>query len=120
MHGGGTGGAGILDAGGALEAQIGRGLQHQRSGKILRREAGIEVTEHDLVDIARGNARIRERFIGHTHDQALDGLAGKLAEGGVGPADDAGGHDRSLPGLAEFPSLFLGFKLTAIHTGVKG
>ena len=51
MYGGGTGSAGVLDAGGALEAQIGRGLQHQRSGKILRREAGIEVAEHDLVDV---------------------------------------------------------------------
>src|ERR1700721_3073292 len=53
MHGGGAGGAGILDARRRFEAQVGRGLQHQRSGKILRREAGIEVAEHNLVDVAR-------------------------------------------------------------------
>ena len=92
MHGGGPGGAGILDARGALEAQVRRGLEHQRSGKILRREAGIEVAEHDFVDVARRNAGVGQRVGGHAHDQALDGLAGKLAEGGVGPADDAGGH----------------------------
>ena len=92
MHGGGTGGAGVLDPRRGLEAQVGRGLQHQRSGKILRREAGIEVAEHDLVDVARRNAGIGQRVVGHAHDQALDGLAGKLAEGRVGPADDAGGH----------------------------
>ena len=111
MHGGRTGGAGVLDPRRALEAQIGRGLQHQRSGKILRREAGIEMAEHDLVDVACRNCGIRERVVRHAHDQALDGFAGKLAEGRVGPADDTGGHDRSLPGLAEFSSLFLGFKL---------
>ena len=38
MHGGRAGRAGVLDPRRALEAQIGRGLQHQRGGEILRRE----------------------------------------------------------------------------------
>ena len=73
MDGGRSRGAGVFDARGALEAQIGRGLQHQRGGEILGREAGIEVAEHDLVDVACGNAGIGERVGGHAHDQALDG-----------------------------------------------
>ena len=97
---------GILDARRRFEAQIGRGLKHQRSGKILRREAGIEVAEHDLVDVACHNAGIHQRLIGHAHDQALDGLAGKLAEGRVGPADDASSHDRSLPRLCRISVAF--------------
>src|SRR5207248_9271163 len=45
-----TGGAGIFNPRGRLEAQFGVGLQHQRGRKILRREAGVEMPEHDLVD----------------------------------------------------------------------
>ena len=60
MHRGGAGGAGVLDPGGALEAQIGRGLQHQRSGEILRRKAGIEMAEHDLVDVLGRDRRHRQ------------------------------------------------------------
>ena len=63
--------AGVLDAGGRLEAQGRIGLQHQRGGKILRREAGIEMPEHDLVDIGGGDAGIGQRLIRHAHDQAV-------------------------------------------------
>ena len=63
MHRGGTGGAGVLDPGRALEAQVGRGLQHQRGGEILRRKAGIEVAEHDLVDVGRRDPGIGQRAV---------------------------------------------------------
>jgi hypothetical protein len=43
MDSGRTGGTGVLDPAGALEAQLRRGLKHQRSGKILGREAGVEM-----------------------------------------------------------------------------
>ena len=59
VHGRRAGRAGVLDAGGALEAQVGRGLQHQRRGEVLRREAGVEMAEHDLIDIARPRRRHR-------------------------------------------------------------
>ena len=83
MHGRRAGGAGILDPRGALEAQLGRGLQHQRGGEVLRREAGVEMAEHDLVDVAGGDAGVRQRRGRDPHDQALDGLAFEPAEGGV-------------------------------------
>jgi hypothetical protein len=100
MHSCGTGGAGVLDPGRALEAQIGRGLQHQRRGEILRREARVEMAEHDLVDFARPNAGIRQRLVRDPHNQAFDGLALKLAKAGVGPPNDAGGHDVRPPSQA--------------------
>ena len=92
MHGGRAGGAGILDPARALEAQIGRGLQHQRGGEVLRREAGVEMTEHDLVDVAGGDAGIGQRLLRDPHDQALDRLAFEAAERGMGPAHDASSH----------------------------
>jgi hypothetical protein len=96
MHRRRTGGAGILDAGRALETQIRRGLQHQRGGKILRREARIEVTQHDLVDVLGLDTGVGQGLAGDAHDQAFDGLAVKLTEGGVGPTDNGCRH-RCLP-----------------------
>ena len=112
MHGGGAGGAGVLHPRRALEAQIGRGLQHQRSGEILRREAGIEMAEHDLVDVLGGDAGICERFARHFDDEAFDGLVGELAEWRVRPSHDAGSHVFSLMPLCSCRiwSLFLGSK----------
>ena len=51
MDGGRSGGAGILNPRCALEAQVRRGFQHQGRGKILRREAGVKVSEQNLVDV---------------------------------------------------------------------
>ena len=107
MHRGRTRGAGILDPARALEAQIGRGLKHQRGGEILRREPGVEMAEHDLVDVGGGNPGVRERLLRDPYDQALDRLALKSAEGGMGPANDASSHgvlllfgpDLQFPGL---------------------
>jgi hypothetical protein len=96
MHGGRTGGAGVLDPAGALEAQIRRGLKDQRGGKILGREAGVEMAEHDFVDVAGGDPGIGERLRRHPHDQALDRLSLEPAEGGVGPANDASRHGSLL------------------------
>ena len=108
MHRGRTGRTRILDPGRAFEAQIGRGLQHQRSGEILRREAGIEVAEHDLIDVARLNSGVGQRFARDFDDETLDGLAGKLAERRMRPPHNACGHDHSLDGFfAEIWSLFL-------------
>ena len=115
MHGGGAGGACVLDAGGALETQIGRSLQHQRGGEILRRKAGVEVAEDDFVDVFRRNRGVGERLGCDPHDQALDRLAGELAERRMRPSHDAGGHNLLLNlFLAELSSLF-----GLIHTALK-
>jgi hypothetical protein len=75
MHRGRAGGAGVLDPARALEAQVGRGLEHQRGSEILRRKPGVEMAEHDFVDIGGGNAGIGERIPGDPYDQALNRLA---------------------------------------------
>ena len=97
MDGGGAGRAGILHPGRALKAQIGRSLQHQRSGEILRRETGVEMTEHNLVDILRRDAGIGKCFARDLNDETFDRLASELAERRVGPAYDASGHDGFPP-----------------------
>ena len=94
VHGGRTGRAGVLHPQRALEAQIRRGLQHQRGGEILRREARVEVAEHDLVDVLGLDAGVGQRAVGDPHDQALHRLAVEPAEGRMGPAHDAARHDR--------------------------
>ena len=83
MHGGRAGGAGILDPGRALEAQIGRGLQHQRGGEILRREAGVEMAEHDLVHIGGRDAGIGER-LGRTRTIRLSTVSVSSLPNGYG------------------------------------
>ena len=65
MHGGAAGGAGIFHPRRALEAQIGRGLQHlQRGGETPAAEKPAlgMVAEHDLVDVLGGETRIGQRF----------------------------------------------------------
>jgi hypothetical protein len=90
-----TGGAGVLDPRGRLEAQFRVCLQHQRCRKILRRETGVEMPEHDLVDIACGNAGVRQRFGRHLDHEAFNGFGVELAEWRMRPSDDAGCHGRS-------------------------
>ena len=92
MHRRRAGGAGIFHPRRAFKAQIGRGLEHQRGGEILRREAGIEMAQHDFIDVFRRNAGIGQSIAGNTHDQAFDGLAAQFAEVAMRPADDARGH----------------------------
>ena len=92
MHRGRAGGAGVLDPARALEPQVGRSLKHQRGSEILRREPGVEMPEHDLVDIGGGNPGVGERLLGDAHDQALDRLALEPAEGRMSPANDASRH----------------------------
>jgi hypothetical protein len=92
MDRGGTGRAGVLDPRGALEAQVRRGLQHQRSGKILLREPGVEMPEHDLVDIGGRDAGIVKRIRGNPYDQALDRFGVEPPERCVCPSHDAAGH----------------------------
>src|SRR5215469_6790853 len=120
MHGRRAGGAGIFHTGCALKAQIGRGLQHQRGGEILRREAGIEVAEDDFIDVFGGNRGIGERIAGNAHDKALNGFTAEFAEWAMRPAYDARGHGVSLfpfssnlSRLAEFWSLFPGFRIVS-------
>ncbi len=96
MHRGRAGGAGILHPGGALEAQISRGLQHQRRGEILVREPGIEVTQHDLVDVARPDPGVAERLLRDPDHQALDRLSLEASELGMGPTHDASRHGSLL------------------------
>ncbi len=97
VHGRRTGRTGVLNPGRALEAQIGGGLQHQRGGEVLRREARVEMAEQDLVHIARLNPGIRERIRGHPHDQAFDGLGVEFSKGTMSEPDDTGGHCELLP-----------------------
>ena len=109
MHGGRARRAGILDPRRALEAQIGRGLQHQRRGEILRGEAGVEMAEHDLIDVLGSNAGVGKRAVGDPRHQALDRFTFELAERRVRPANDACRHFRSsLCTAAEIWSLLLG------------
>jgi len=96
VHGGGTGGAGVLDPARALEAQVGRGLQHQRGGEILGREARVEMTEHDFVHVGGRNPRVGQRFARDAHNQALDRFSLEAAERRVRPADDASSHGNLL------------------------
>ena len=87
-----AGGAGVLDPGGALEPQFRQMLQHQRAGEILAREAGIEMAEHDLVDIPGMQAGIGDGGARHLADQGFHILAVMAAEGRMSPAHDASGH----------------------------
>src|SRR5580704_1003170 len=107
MHSGRAGRAGIFHPGSALETQVRRSLQDQRSGKILRREAGIEVAEHDFIDVGRRNPRVGKRLIGHPYNEAFDGLTVELSKGRMGPTDDTGAHVRSKLPFAEFWSFSL-------------
>ena len=91
-----AGRAGILDPRRRLEAQPVVGLQHQACGEILRREAGIEMAEHDLVDLVRADAGMLERVVGDLDDQRFQRLAFELAEARMRPSDDACGHDDLL------------------------
>ncbi len=92
MHGSRAGGAGVFHPGRALETQIGRGLQHQRGGKILRRKACVKVPQHDLVDVLRPDAGIGQRLSRNPHNQAFDALTAQFSERGMGPAHDTSGH----------------------------
>src|SRR5215217_8556288 len=92
MHCGRTGRAGILHAARALEAQIGRSLQYEGSRKILGGEARIEMAEHDLVHVARGNAGISKSLLRHPHNEALDRFFFEPSERSMRPPDDATGH----------------------------
>jgi hypothetical protein len=65
-----AGGAGILHPGRPLEAQVRRGLQDQRSGKVLGREPGIEMPQQDFIDLTGGDAGIGQRAGRGTDDQA--------------------------------------------------
>ncbi len=87
-----AGGAGILDARGALEAQRRIELQHQRGRKILAHEAAVEGADIDLVDIGGRKAGVPDRRGGDGDDHLLDIDAVMLAEFAVRPADHAGRH----------------------------
>jgi hypothetical protein len=89
---GGTRGAGILDPRGALESEFRGGLQHQRGGEILRRKAGVEVAQHDLIDVRGRDSGVREGPIGHLDNETFDGGPVQPAEWRVSPTDDAAGH----------------------------
>jgi hypothetical protein len=92
MNSGGTRGAGILHAGRPLEAQIRRRLQNQRGREVLCGKAGIEVAQHDLVDVGGRDACVCKSIGRYPHNQAFDGLSGEFSKGRMGPADDACGH----------------------------
>ncbi len=92
MHGSGTRGARVLHTRCALEAQVVRGLQDQRGGKILGGKPGVEMPEHDLVDVFCGDPGVSQRLARNFHDQTFERFTGKLAEWTVCPTDDTGRH----------------------------
>src|SRR5262249_36048713 len=106
MHGCGTRRARVLDPCCPFETKIWRGLQHQGGGKILRGEAGVEMTEEDFIDISRSYASIGERLTRDLDDQAFDGLGIEPPKWRMRPSDDATGHrylpDASLPNFGRF------------------
>src|SRR6185437_4198127 len=61
-------GTGVLYPCRRLEAQLWRGLQDQRGGKILRGETRVKVPKHDLVDILGANPGIREGSAGNLYN----------------------------------------------------
>ena len=85
----------VLDTGGRLEAECRVGLQHEARGEVLSRETGVEMAEHDLVDILGADPRILERAGRRGHDQALDGFVAVPTERQMVPANDTGRHDAS-------------------------
>src|SRR6185369_7434740 len=88
-------GAGILHPRRRLEAQPRRCLQRERGREILFGEAGVEMADEDAVDIFGLDPGIGERRVDDLQHQGLDVLALMLAEGRMGPADDAACHDMS-------------------------
>jgi hypothetical protein len=50
--------------------------------------------EHDLIDIVRGDAGVKQRLIGDLDHKAFNGLGVKLPEWRMRPSDDAGSHGR--------------------------
>ncbi len=92
MDGGRARRAGVLDAGRRLEAEAVVGLEDEARGEVLGREAGVEVAEHDLVDVGGPDAGMGDRLARDPRHQALDGLALEPAEFRMGPSDDASGH----------------------------
>ena len=114
MYGGRTGGTGVFHARGALEAQIGRGLENERGGEILRGEAGVEVAQHDFVDVPGVDAGVGERLRRYLHDQAFHSFIGQFAERRMRPSHNAGSHDCSLCRiLVAFPWLTATLKFRA-------
>ena len=60
-------------------------------------KAGIEMAEHDLVDLVGTDAGMVERVGRDLDDQAFQRLAFELAEARMRPADDACGHGNLHP-----------------------
>ena len=98
MHRGRAGGAGILDAGRRLEAEGVARLEHQGGREVLRREAGVEVAEHDLVDVLRPDPGMVERLAAHAHDEALDGLRRPASRRACGPSRRCRRSSDVIPG----------------------
>ena len=103
-----AGGAGVLDTGRRLEAEIGMGLQRQRGVELLAHEAAVHVADVDHVDVLGLDAGVGDGLGRGLHHQRFAGFAVELAELAVGPSDDAGRHCQSprfaanLSGCGEF------------------
>src|SRR5271167_5078514 len=51
--------------------------------------------EHDLIDIGRRNAGVRQCLVRYPDDETLDGFGIEFAKRRMRPSDDAGCHGRS-------------------------
>src|SRR5262249_50104436 len=76
----------------SLEAKVGRGLQNQGAGKILRRKTPVEGAQNDFVYVFRINSGIGEGINNPPPNGALNGFFIRFPEGGWGPTDKEGGH----------------------------
>ena len=98
----GSGRTGVLIAGDRLEAQLRHRLQNEGAGEALIREAFAEDAHEAGIDLGRANAGILDRGAPDTGQQAFQVRLLGLAEGRVGPADDAGfrcGHGNTPPSI---------------------
>ena len=89
---------GVLDPGGWLETEQVVCLQDQACGEVLFAEAGVEMTQDDLVDVLRLQPGMSNGIGGHADNQALDRFAFQFAESRVSPTGDASCHWNS-PGM---------------------
>ncbi len=92
MHGCRAGRAGVFDTRRRLEAKCVTRLQNEAGSEILRRETGIEMTKHDLVDVFRADASMIQRPDRSLDDQALDSFAFQLSKWQMRPSNDTGCH----------------------------
>jgi hypothetical protein len=97
-----------------LKRRSGEAWRTSEAVEILRGEAGVEVAQHDLVDVPGVDAGVGKRLRRHLHNQAFHSFIGQFAERRMRPSHNAGSHDCSLCRiLVAFPWLTATLKFRA-------